>query len=125
MPYRIFNQSDAVFLKNSFEKEGFAHAEHIDLSVVFREKYSHEFLKIERLKPFLVEITPTGDNEKPFLSLVFAIHQAQVTRFCTKNYSCRAVKILDLNNIWMLPYPIDMEKIEENNKQFIKEENYE
>ena len=122
MPYRIFNQKDAVFLANSFEKNGLASSDHVDISVVFRERYSQEFLSLTDLKPFLVKITPAGGNQNSFLSLIFGKHDAQVIRFCSKNYHCKAIEIIDLKNIWAVPYDDDMMKIEINNKQFVESE---
>lgn len=116
---RIIAYTDAVFIKNDFEKEGLAHNEHVDISVVYREGFSQKILEFEDLKPFLVKITPTSStSEKPFLVLLFGKHENQVVKFCANHYHCRSVKIVNLLNIWLVPYPNDMERIREYNKQF-------
>lgn len=118
MKKRIYANTDAVFITNDFEKEGFVSENNVDISVVYREAFSQKYLEFERLKPFLVEVTPTRKNEKPFLILLFGKHENQVIKFCANHYHCRAAKIIDLLNIWLVPYPKEMEKIVEFNKQF-------
>lgn len=122
MKKKISAYSDGIFIKNDFDEEGLAKSEHVDISVIFKERFDKEYLKFDRLKPFIVEITGSGSNSTPFLALLFGKHESQVIKFCADKYQARSVRIIDLYNIWLVPYKDDMMRVEEFNKQFHIEE---
>lgn len=112
---KILASSGGVYIGNEFEKDGLACQEHVDLSVVFRDSYVKEVLSFNNLKPFLVEIIPNQENQKPFLILLFGGDNWQIIKFCAEHYPCKSIKIIDTLNIWLVPY--SMRKIEEYNKK--------
>jgi len=117
MSKKIGNRKDSVFILKEFDEDGFIRQDHADISLNFKERYSQEVLRIENLKPYLMRIIPTMSNQKPFLVLLFAHHQAEATRFCANNYSAKSVETVDLLNMWVLLTERDSEMIDEFNEE--------
>ena len=114
---RINARKNAILVSSDFAREGFAHEEHADLSVNYKERYSQKVLEIEGLRPYLFKVTPDRDNEKSFLVQVFATHMSSALSFCANNYQLKSIEHQPIINGWVLINECQYEKIEELNKR--------